>query len=227
MSTSRRRLYEDAELYALQLVRRADDQAPAQLSVAAIAMTDLAARHPHFDASSAALATIGSLARLAYAALRSCTPSAAGPAPDTTALITHAPHEGLTDDQARHIGEALDHLDFELLAQGADALAHCSVELARRAMAEHTADGMPLERSAPEPLSYALARSGPGAGALLLLVCAGAELARACLSRAVDAARAAAGAPGTVGGPRVSLGPVLDRFELFRITQQVAGAGTP
>ncbi len=204
-----------------------DPTAPARSAGAATAMAELAARHPHLDDSTAALATIGCLARLAYAALRSCTPPPAAPATGTTALIAHAPHDRLTDDQARHIGQALDHLDFELLTRGADALAHCSVELARRAMAEHTADGTPLDQSAPEPLSYALAQSGPGTGALLLLLCAGAELALACLNRAIETARAAAGVPGAASGPQVNLGPVLDRFELFKITQQVAGAGAP
>lgn len=50
---------------------------PVRLSGAATTMTELAERHPHTGADSAALATIGCLARLAYTALRSCTPDTA------------------------------------------------------------------------------------------------------------------------------------------------------
>lgn len=94
-------------------------------------------------------------------------------------------------------------------------------------MAEHTTGATPLDQSAPEPLSYALAQSPPGTAPLLQLVCDGAELARACLHRAIDAGWAAAVPPGTTSVPRVSLGPVLDRFELLTLTQHAAGAGTP
>ncbi len=208
------RLYEDSEIFALDLVRQAADATATTGTDRAV--HDLAHRHRPLTEYDAAIALTAALARLSCTTLRA-------------ASLRHHPLTApLLDDQpapsaahTREITDVLDRLDADLLTTDATPLGHCFIELTRLALAEQLPGGRPLHESAAEPLGYALAHAPEPADALLPLVTRATRLTLACLHHLLD--RDSAHTP----GPDGALEQVLDGYELHKITQQAAGAGAP
>ncbi|MFD9066317.1 hypothetical protein ACFVZ3_32915 [Kitasatospora purpeofusca] len=218
-----RHLYEDSEIFALDLVRRTADRTA--LTRTEHAVRDLANRHPTLTEDDAAIALTGALARLAYTALHA---AALRHQPPTAPFLADRPAPGAV--HARDITDVLDLLDADLLSTDATVLGHAFVELTRLALAERMPGGRPLHESAAEPLGYALACAPEPADALVPLVTRGAHLTLACLHHLLDLDLFPE--PDTDAGTARTTGPgaleqVLDGFELYKITQQAAGAGAP
>ncbi|CAM5669141.1 hypothetical protein BOQ63_000340 (plasmid) [Streptomyces viridifaciens] len=208
-----RRLYGHAELHAVHLIRCASAGRPL-LPAADEAMALLAAQHPPLTAHDAALATVGALARLSYAALRAAAPDTREPAADRWPPVAPcAP----VPEQVRAITAALDRHDWDLLAVGAHPHGHTSVELARLAMAEQLPTGRPLHESALGPLVRALAHGPTPHAALMSVLSAAVELALSCLCELV-----VRGAPGQ--GDEATLARLLDDFELHKVTHTAGTA---
>ncbi|MEE1822219.1 hypothetical protein PUR61_08420 [Streptomyces sp. BE20] len=209
-----RRLYEDSEIFALHLARRA--AGPTLTADTADALHDLAVRHPPLVADDAAIALTGALARLACTALRAAS------------LHHHPLAARLLGDQptpsAAHLREitgVLDRLDHGLLSTDPTTLGHCFVELVRLALAEQLPGGRSLHESAAEPFSYALAGDQAPGTALAPLVTRAAHITLTCLHHLLG--------PDSNGGPHggAALDQILDGFELHKITQQATATGTP
>ncbi|WP_329492918.1 hypothetical protein [Kitasatospora herbaricolor] len=207
-------LYEDGEIFAVDLVRRAAD--PTATTDTEHALRDLAHRHPALTEYDAAIALTGALARLSCTTLRA-------------AYMRHHPLAArLLDDQpapstaqAREITEVLDRMDADLLSADRTPLGHCFIELIRLALAELLPGGRPLHESAAAPLDCALSSVPGPADALLPLVVRAAQLTLACLHHLLDLDSDTTHATGRDS----VVEQVLDGFELYKITQQAAGAG--
>ncbi|MEV7929050.1 hypothetical protein [Kitasatospora sp. NPDC088779] len=206
-------LYEDSEIFALHLVRRAAD--PTITADTEHALRDLVHRHQPLTGQDAAIAVTGALARLAYTALR----AASSRHHPLAARLLDGPRTP-TPAQTREIATVLDRLDADLLSGDATALGHCFVELTRLALAEQLPGGRPLHESAADPLGYAFASTPVPADALLPLVVRAAHLTLTCLRHLLGADTATAHTATAYG----ALEQVLDGFELYKITQQAAGA---
>ncbi|MEU9133882.1 hypothetical protein AB0D08_38340 [Kitasatospora sp. NPDC048540] len=207
------RLYEDSELYALHLVRRA--AGPTLHTDTRDALHHLAHRNRPLQEHDAALAVTGALARLAYTALRTAADRLhlpGGPLPAATA--------GPAPGQVREITEVLDRLDAGLLATDTTTFGHAFVELTRLALAEQLPGGSSLRDSAA-PVLARVVGPGPTPGpALLQLVVRGAELTLECLHHIFRAQTATGWDPGA------AIEQVLDGFELYKLTEHGAGAQT-
>ncbi|MET9611693.1 hypothetical protein [Kitasatospora indigofera] len=176
---------------------------------------DLAHRHPALTEYDAAIALTGGLARLSSTALRA---ASMRHHPLATRLLDDQPAPSTA--QVREITGVLDRLDADLLSADPTPLGH-SVELIRLALAELLPGGWPLHESAAEPLDYALTSAPRPADALLPLVVRAAQLTLACLHHLLDLDSHTTHATGHDS----AVEQVLDGFELYKITQQAAGAG--
>ncbi len=203
-------LYEDSEISALHLVRRAAD--PTTTTDTHDIVRDLAHRHPALAEHDAAIAVTGALARLSHTALR----AAATSLHPLTAQLLNDP-SAPSPAQIRDITDVLDRMDADLLRRDPTPLGHCFIELTRLALAEWLPGGRSLHESAAEPLEYALASTPVPADALAQLVVRAAHLTLDCLHHLL-------GANDTAGAPDGALEQVLDGWELYKITQQVAAA---
>ncbi|MFE7525785.1 hypothetical protein ACFU7Y_08670 [Kitasatospora sp. NPDC057542] len=216
-----RHLYEDSEIFALDLVRRAAD--PAVTTNTEHAVRDLARRRPTLAEYDAAIALTAALARLSCTALRA---ASLRHHPLTARLLENQPAPSIA--HAHEITDVLDRLDTDLLSTDATRLGHCFIELTRLALAEQMPGGRPLRESAAEPLGYALACAPEPADALLPLVARAAQLTLACLHHLLDLDLSIepdsdADTARTTGPDGGALEHILDGFELYKITQQGAG----
>lgn len=219
-----RPLYEDSEIFALELVRRAAD--PAAIARTEHAVRDLAQRHPALTEDAAAIGLTAALARLSCTALHAASlrhdpPTARTPDNQPAPTATHA----------REIADVLDRLGTDLCGTDAaplDAAQRSFIELTRLALAEQMPGGRPLHESAAKPLGYALAAPEPVA-ALLPLVTRAAQLALACLHHLLDLGLALApdsdADTARITDPDSALQQFLDGFEMHKITQHAAAAG--
>ncbi|MFF2619683.1 hypothetical protein [Kitasatospora sp. NPDC058046] len=218
------RLYEDSEIFALDLVRRAADPAA---TTTEHAVRDLSRRHPALAEHDAAIALTAALARMSCTALRAASLQRH---PLTARLLEN--QSAPSAAHAHEITDVLDRLDVDLLSTDTTRLGHCFIELTRLALAEQMPGGHPLHESAAEPFGYALACTPEPADALPLLVARAAQLTHACLHHLLDLDPSLepagdADTARTTGPRRAALEHVLDGFELYKITQQAAGGGTP
>ncbi|MER6400116.1 hypothetical protein ABT263_29340 [Kitasatospora sp. NPDC001603] len=219
-----RPLYEDSEIFALELVRRAAD--PAATARAEHAVRDLAQRHPALAEEAAAIGLTAALARLSCTVLH-----AASSRHDPLTAQTPEDRPAPTAAHAREIAGVLDRLGAGLRSTGAaplDVAQRSFIELTRLALAEQMPGGRPLRKSATKPLGCALAAPEPVVALLPLVTCA-AQLARACLHHllGLDLPLAPDSDAGTarVVDPDRALRQVLDGFEMHKITQHAAVAG--
>ncbi|MFJ6771774.1 hypothetical protein ACIQOV_12535, partial [Kitasatospora sp. NPDC091257] len=140
-----RHLYEDSEIFALDLVRRAAD--PASTTNIEHAVRDLARRHPTLAEYDAAIALTAALARLSCTALRA---ASLRHHPLTVRLLENQPIPSAA--HVHEITDVLDQLDAYLLSTDPTRLGHCFIELTRLALAEQMPGARPLHESAAEPL---------------------------------------------------------------------------